>query len=828
MKYLDFNMHFVRTILVLIICVCIYCEFIGVNENVEEESLLTVTATGDQGPCVVVDSLCLPEEDVSSYEAIRSLHRLLDDDKSGQIDMNESVEFLKEELTITDGYNSRQRNLHNNSDRFISVEDLWFIWKRSEVHNWTVEETVTWMSETVGLPQYADTIVSHGINGSYLPRLTMNRGNYLGTELGIKGLSHRTKVTVKAMDAVLFGPPKVSRNKDLLIAGLVTVILLGLGYIIHRNHKMRSYHTRLIMQIEELQLEEAKYRQSSSKGGDKHAEVLTSDSQNDAPDSGVMGDISDLSSTHEEDYDTYDGGRQGSSEDAPDSVDTCGYCDDDYSQTGGSGTPPQGSELDRASLVHWLQVTYQKEKHVLDVKRKQAQREFAKANEICNKLRAQGKNPLNLFSLMHGKMDNVEKTISLARATMQEVQRDENERQDRWSEIERLLECNIRRMAELHNVMGSYTSLQTTATAPGEASNIVGQLLGSQSALMFLTMGGYPALLGSGDPRAAPPSSSSAGAHSSGGNLFTTVTSPSSSSNLQHSSPYSTMTSLQQLQQELWCGGAGAWGRACNSVPPPSAAETRSSALKAALARCPPHNLSMQHSATASTELGGRCEDEVDSISLPRSSSVGSTTANRLPSSSSHQHLSSEHADASSSYSHGSSSYGHAGVARPPLRKPRRMKASSVKLAPCNGIIPSAASVITTPPPVASIPEAPNNVSDNPECPSHQTALFSMGGSPLTMPPSSSSPTPLQESPASDLLTPVAQVVQLGGVSGSSSDPALSSAGALPSHHRTLSQLPSPIDPKLAPSSKARVKKKSFLERLASTRKSFQIKSSKS
>ncbi|XP_018020213.1 stromal interaction molecule 1 isoform X3 [Hyalella azteca] len=749
MKYLDFNMHFVRTILVLIICVCIYCEFIGVNENVEEESLLTVTATGDQGPCVVVDSLCLPEEDVSSYEAIRSLHRLLDDDKSGQIDMNESVEFLKEELTITDGYNSRQRNLHNNSDRFISVEDLWFIWKRSEVHNWTVEETVTWMSETVGLPQYADTIVSHGINGSYLPslmkllalskchalhdgdsdRLTMNRGNYLGTELGIKGLSHRTKVTVKAMDAVLFGPPKVSRNKDLLIAGLVTVILLGLGYIIHRNHKMRSYHTRLIMQIEELQLEEAKYRQSSSKGGDKHAEVLTSDSQNDAPDSGVMGDISDLSSTHEEDYDTYDGGRQGSSEDAPDSVDTCGYCDDDYSQTGGSGTPPQGSELDRASLVHWLQVTYQKEKHVLDVKRKQAQREFAKANEICNKLRAQGKNPLNLFSLMHGKMDNVEKTISLARATMQEVQRDENERQDRWSEIERLLECNIRRMAELHNVMGSYTSLQTTATAPGEASNI---------------------------------------------------------------------------------------------------AETRSSALKAALARCPPHNLSMQHSATASTELGGRCEDEVDSISLPRSSSVGSTTANRLPSSSSHQHLSSEHADASSSYSHGSSSYGHAGVARPPLRKPRRMKASSVKLAPCNGIIPSAASVITTPPPVASIPEAPNNVSDNPECPSHQTALFSMGGSPLTMPPSSSSPTPLQESPASDLLTPVAQVVQLGGVSGSSSDPALSSAGALPSHHRTLSQLPSPIDPKLAPSSKARVKKKSFLERLASTRKSFQIKSSKS
>ena len=46
------------------------------------------------------------------------------------------MQFLKEELTITDGYNSRQNNLHHNSDRYISVQDLWFMWKRSEV--WTV------------------------------------------------------------------------------------------------------------------------------------------------------------------------------------------------------------------------------------------------------------------------------------------------------------------------------------------------------------------------------------------------------------------------------------------------------------------------------------------------------------------------------------------------------------------------------------------------------------------------------------------------------------------------------------------------------------------
>ena len=33
----------------------------------------------------------------------------------------------------------------------------------------------------------------------------------------------------------------------------------------------------------------------------------------------------------------------------------------------------------------------------------------------CKKLRAQSTNPLNLFSLMHGKIDNVEKTICQAK-----------------------------------------------------------------------------------------------------------------------------------------------------------------------------------------------------------------------------------------------------------------------------------------------------------------------------------------------------------------------------------------------------------------------------
>lgn len=39
-----------------------------------------------------VDELCLVPEEVPNYEAIKSLHSQLDDDRSGDIDVSESVE----------------------------------------------------------------------------------------------------------------------------------------------------------------------------------------------------------------------------------------------------------------------------------------------------------------------------------------------------------------------------------------------------------------------------------------------------------------------------------------------------------------------------------------------------------------------------------------------------------------------------------------------------------------------------------------------------------------------------------------------------------------
>nr|CAD7464369.1 unnamed protein product [Timema tahoe] len=81
------------------------------------------------------DIVCLSmaSNDRIGLEAIRALHRQLDDDANGNVDLSESDEFLREELKYEQGYERRQRAFHFNDDMHISVRELWEAWIRSEV-----------------------------------------------------------------------------------------------------------------------------------------------------------------------------------------------------------------------------------------------------------------------------------------------------------------------------------------------------------------------------------------------------------------------------------------------------------------------------------------------------------------------------------------------------------------------------------------------------------------------------------------------------------------------------------------------------------------------
>ncbi|MED6267076.1 Stromal interaction molecule 2 [Characodon lateralis] len=73
---------------------------------------------------------CVSEADRFSLEALRHIHKQLDDDNDGGIEVNESVEFIIEDMK------QQQTNKHSNlhrEDQHITVEELWRGWKTCEV-----------------------------------------------------------------------------------------------------------------------------------------------------------------------------------------------------------------------------------------------------------------------------------------------------------------------------------------------------------------------------------------------------------------------------------------------------------------------------------------------------------------------------------------------------------------------------------------------------------------------------------------------------------------------------------------------------------------------
>lgn len=72
------------------------------------------------------------------------------------------------------GYEKRQRAFHRNDDMHISVRELWEAWLKSEVHNWTIEQTTEWLALNVDLPQYVTNFQQHRVSGATLPRFYSN------------------------------------------------------------------------------------------------------------------------------------------------------------------------------------------------------------------------------------------------------------------------------------------------------------------------------------------------------------------------------------------------------------------------------------------------------------------------------------------------------------------------------------------------------------------------------------------------------------------------------------------------------------------------------
>nr|XP_008527898.1 PREDICTED: stromal interaction molecule 2 isoform X4 [Equus przewalskii] len=153
---------------------------------------------------------------------------------------------------------NKHSHLHR-EDKHITVEDLWKRWKTSEVHNWTLEDTLQWLIEFVELPQYEKNFRDNNVKGTTLPRIAVHEPLFMTSQLKINDRSHRQKLQLKALDVVLFGPltrPPHNWMKDFILTVSIVIGVGGCWFAYTQNKTSKEHVAKMMKDLESLQTAE--------------------------------------------------------------------------------------------------------------------------------------------------------------------------------------------------------------------------------------------------------------------------------------------------------------------------------------------------------------------------------------------------------------------------------------------------------------------------------------------------------------------------------------------------------------------------------------------
>lgn len=353
-------------------------------------------------------------EDKVGLEAIRALHQQLDDDNDGTIEPSETGDFIKADLRYNEDGRAREKLFHK-KDSEITVPDLWSTWAKSDVHNWTVEQTVEWLVHNVDLPQYKETFERELVDGKKLPRAASDPA-FLSKVLGISNSIHRSKISLKAMDVVLFGPPKEPSNwlKDVILTSLLLALFTALFWAYKTKKSSEAHLTKMMRDMESLSRAEKALQDMQTKLV-QEKEVVQEKVQ-------VMEE---------------EGGEE------------VGRLREEVEILRGELHRAEVELEDRCwvaptVLQHWLQLTYELESQVYNVKRQSAETQMEQAKDACEKLKRKRSSLVGAFVSTHGRsIDDVDKSILEAKTALMELTQDLTERSQRWRQIEMLTGVSI-------------------------------------------------------------------------------------------------------------------------------------------------------------------------------------------------------------------------------------------------------------------------------------------------------------------------------------------------------------------------------------------------
>ncbi|XP_046723739.1 stromal interaction molecule 1b isoform X3 [Silurus meridionalis] len=431
-------MDSVRFALVCILCLCLVwrspAEPPGIPDQIQQSRFSVL--------CAIDKVLCQDENAVLSFEAIRSIHKDMDDDADGSVDVMETDEFLREDLKYHDP-KAKHKRFHG-ADLLITVEDMWNTWRASEAYNWTVDEVEMWLINIVKLPQYVESFRKNEISGQALPRLAVKNATLTLSVLKILDRSHAQKLQLKALDTVLFGP-QMSKNsllKDLVLVVSIVIGLAGCWFAYIQNRNTKDHMSNMIKNLEGLQRAEQSLLDLQQKlqiAQDEHRSVEVEKVNLEQKLKNEINEAKNEAHRLQE--------LRGGTENE---LSRQKYAEEELEQV---RTALKKAEKELESrrcwslpepLQRWLQVTHEVELQYYNIKKQNAEKQLLVAKEGAEKIKKKRGTLFGTFHVAHSSsLDDVDHKILSAKQALGEVTAALREKLHRWQQIESLTGMSI-------------------------------------------------------------------------------------------------------------------------------------------------------------------------------------------------------------------------------------------------------------------------------------------------------------------------------------------------------------------------------------------------
>ncbi|XP_061565661.1 stromal interaction molecule 2 isoform X2 [Cololabis saira] len=386
-------------------------------------------------PCLVVMPPCIGEADRFSLEALRHIHKQLDDDNDGGIEVNESVEFIIEDMK------QQQTNKHSNlhrEDQHITVEELWKGWKTSEVHNWTTEDTVQWLKESVELPQYERNFRDFRITGNTLPRIAANEPSFMSMQLKIIDQRHKQKLNLKALDAVLFGPPLRPQHnwmKDFILMVSIVIGVGGCWFAYMQNKSSKVHISQMMKDLDSLQHAEQSLLDLQSRLEKAQEENRTVAVEKENLEQKMRDEIDGAKMEAHRLRELREG--------AECELSRLKYAEEELVQVRKAlkraEKEMQSERSVPEALQKWLQLTHEVEVQYYNIKKQSAELQLYVAKDEAEKIKKKRSSVFGTLHVAHSSsLDEVDHKILEAKKALSEVTACLRERLHRWQQIEKL------------------------------------------------------------------------------------------------------------------------------------------------------------------------------------------------------------------------------------------------------------------------------------------------------------------------------------------------------------------------------------------------------